>query len=81
MRNRYPEARKSLARVRGIQTTDLEDTKHNIIEQELEEIRANVEYTAPTAAHSHNRFGATLEGWLTCFRPANKVLYRTLLGQ
>ncbi|KAF9220612.1 general substrate transporter [Gyrodon lividus] len=61
------EARVSLARARGLTPNEAKD--HYIIKREVEEIRANVQYEKNTKG-----------GWVDCFRPQNKTLYRTLLG-
>ena len=61
-------ARRSVARVRGIPRS--EETTDPLINREVEEIRSNVEYEQNISA-----------GWLDCFKPKNKTLYRTLLGK
>jgi len=61
------EAHWSLARTRGLSKE--EATTHALIQREAEEIRAGVE--------REEKFKG---GWIDCFKPANKTLYRTLLG-
>ncbi|KAH7912110.1 general substrate transporter [Hygrophoropsis aurantiaca] len=64
----YPEkAQDSLARTRGIPAH--EAAEHFIIRREIEEIKSNVEYELKVKS-----------GWIDCFKPKNKTLYRTLLG-
>ncbi|EIW77729.1 general substrate transporter [Coniophora puteana RWD-64-598 SS2] len=65
--DRMDEAKASLATVRGFSTAEAAD--HPIILREAEEIRTNV------TDYMKNR-----GGWLDCFSPANKTLYRTILG-
>ncbi|KAG6848857.1 hypothetical protein H0H93_013395 [Arthromyces matolae] len=65
MRGRFDQVRHSLARSHGIKNEDTDPFLH----AKLEEIRSNVEHERSVRA-----------GWVTCFRPANKTLYRTLLG-
>ncbi|RDB21794.1 High-affinity glucose transporter ght2 [Hypsizygus marmoreus] len=67
LRGRYAEARRSLARAHGI-PKDQEDTEPFIV-SEVDAIKANLEFEKDLKA-----------GWIDCFRPANKTLYRTLLG-
>lgn len=57
----------SLARARGLTASEAND--HFIIRREVEEIKSSVEHE-----------NATKGGWIDCFRPHNKTLYRTLLG-
>jgi hypothetical protein len=61
------EAQKSLARSRGIPKEEVQG--HFIILREVEEIKSSVQYEKQTRG-----------GWIDCFRPKNKTLYRTLLG-
>jgi hypothetical protein len=61
------EAQKSLARTRGIPKEEAKG--HFIILREVEEIKSSVQYEMQTRG-----------GWIDCFRPQNKTLYRTLLG-
>jgi MFS family permease len=56
-----------LARTRGLSPAEAKD--HYITRHEVEEIRSSVEDER-----------ATTGGWIDCFRPHNKTLYRTLLG-
>ncbi|THH12759.1 hypothetical protein EW146_g7392 [Bondarzewia mesenterica] len=46
-----------------------EANSHYIIKREAEEIRTEVEYEKQVKG-----------GWIDCFRPGNKTLYRTILG-
>jgi hypothetical protein len=61
------EAQLSLARSRGIPKEEAKS--HYIIIREVEEIKASVQYEKQIHG-----------GWVDCFRPQNKTLYRTLLG-
>ncbi|KIJ67307.1 hypothetical protein HYDPIDRAFT_165963 [Hydnomerulius pinastri MD-312] len=65
--DRLDEAQVSLARTRGLSAAEAKE--HYIIRREVEEIRSNVQYEKKTRA-----------GWIDCFKPKNKTLYRTLLG-
>ncbi|KAG2155291.1 general substrate transporter [Suillus bovinus] len=65
--DRMEEAQFSLARSRGIPKDEAKS--HYIIVREVEEIRSFVEYEKQVRG-----------GWIDCFRPQNKTLYRTLLG-
>jgi MFS transporter, SP family, sugar:H+ symporter len=64
---REEDAKISLARVRGVPVEHALD--HWIISREIEEIKSNWEYEKQVQG-----------GWLDCFRPGNKILYRTFLG-
>jgi SP family sugar:H+ symporter-like MFS transporter len=64
---RIEHARESLARVRGIGKHEAHE--HRIVKAEAEGIQSQVEYERNIQA-----------GWLTCFKPKDKILYRTLLG-
>ncbi|KAF9026628.1 general substrate transporter [Hymenopellis radicata] len=66
-RGRYEDARIALARTRGIPRDRI--MTDPLVTREVEEIRSNVEYEK-----------AFNGGWIDCFRPKNKILYRTLLG-
>ena len=66
--NRMPEARRSLARTRGIPVDQAQD--HPILKEEADEIQANALYEAKFKS-----------GWIDCFKVENKTLYRTLLGE
>lgn len=65
--DRMEEAQLSLARSRGIPKEEAKS--HYIIIREVEEIKASVQYEKQIHG-----------GWVDCFRPQNKTLYRTLLG-
>jgi SP family sugar:H+ symporter-like MFS transporter len=65
--DRLDEARLSLARVRGVPVEEAKS--HYIIAREIEEIKSSIEYERQVRA-----------GWIDCFKPKNKTLYRTLLG-
>ncbi|KIY74099.1 general substrate transporter [Cylindrobasidium torrendii FP15055 ss-10] len=83
-KGRDEEARRSIARVRGVTGNSgvfkiskgsekedaLKERWNGLIDRELEEIRSTIEY------ESHLGTGT----WIDCFRPQNKILYRTLLG-
>ena len=65
-KGRYDDARVSLARSRGI---PLEEAEHNkMIHRELEDMRSAIEYEQSVKA-----------GFLDCFKPERKQLYRTIL--
>ncbi|KAG6812815.1 hypothetical protein H0H92_000273 [Tricholoma furcatifolium] len=64
---RFDEARHSLARSHGIPRS-AEETDPFLLAK-VEDIRINVEHEKKLRA-----------GWVDCFKPANKTLYRTLLG-
>lgn len=66
-RGRLDEAKISLARTRGLSPAEAND--HYITRREVEEIQSSVEHEK-----------ASKGGWIDCFRPHNKTLYRTLLG-
>jgi SP family sugar:H+ symporter-like MFS transporter len=61
------KTRLALARVRGVPTHEAHD--HWIIRREADEIQSQAEYDKQIQS-----------GWLDCFRPRGKTLYRTLLG-
>lgn len=61
------KAADAIARTRGIPHSEAKTDP--IVVREVEEIRSNVEYEKNFAG-----------GWLDCFKPGNKILYRTLLG-
>ncbi|EKM51398.1 uncharacterized protein PHACADRAFT_263484 [Phanerochaete carnosa HHB-10118-sp] len=65
-RGRYDEARLSLARSRGIPLDEAEHNKR--IHRELEDMRTAIEHETRVKA-----------GFVDCFRPQRKQLYRTLL--
>ncbi|KAK7696521.1 hypothetical protein QCA50_001179 [Cerrena zonata] len=66
-KGRYDEAKYALARARGVNPKEADD---NIkIHRELADMRTAVEHEAAIQA-----------GWIDCFKPENKQLYRTLLG-
>jgi len=65
-RDRYDDARRSMAMTRGIPAEEADD--HFAIHRELEEMRSAVEYERKVKA-----------GWIDCFKPERKQLYRTLL--
>ncbi|KAI6001950.1 general substrate transporter [Pisolithus albus] len=64
---RMDEAHVSLAVSRGIPASDA--YKHHFIRHEAEGIKENVEYEKHVKG-----------GWVDCFKPKGKILYRTLLG-
>ncbi|KAI0086841.1 general substrate transporter [Irpex rosettiformis] len=66
VKGRYDEARISLAKSRGIPMHEVDDNK--FIHRELEDMQRVVAYEAEVKA-----------GFLECFKPAHKQLYRTLL--
>ncbi|KAI0667534.1 general substrate transporter [Trametes maxima] len=65
--NRFPEARSAIAATRGIPESEAEN--HFFVHRELEEMKSAVEFESKVKA-----------GWLDCFKPEHKQLYRTLLG-
>lgn len=64
---RMDEAQVSLAVSRGIPAS--EAYKHHFIRHEADGIKENVEYEKHVKG-----------GWVECFKPKGKILYRTLLG-
>ncbi|KAF9076701.1 general substrate transporter [Rhodocollybia butyracea] len=67
--NRNDRALHSIARVHGISYKEAQD--HPLPNRLLAEIQSHVDVERQFAAQT---------GWIDCFRPKNKVLYRTLLG-
>lgn len=65
--DRMEEAQLSLARSHGIPKEEAKS--HYVIIREVEEIKSSVQYEKQIHG-----------GWIDCFRPHNKTLYRTLLG-
>ncbi|KAG5650331.1 hypothetical protein H0H81_012603 [Sphagnurus paluster] len=65
--DRFEEARHSLARSHGIHVED--EHTNEFLENKVQDIRINIEHERQLRA-----------GWIDCFRPANKTLYRTVLG-
>ncbi|KAG8744530.1 hexose transporter hxt1 [Ceratobasidium sp. 414] len=65
-RGRVTEAESSIARVRGFRVDD----HHEHVLRDLREMQDSVKYEQ-SLSHA---------GWLDCFRPQRKTLYRTLLG-
>ncbi|KAI0337288.1 general substrate transporter [Trametopsis cervina] len=65
-RGDYDGAKISLARARGIPRDEIDDNK--IIQREFEDMRSAVTYESAVRA-----------GFVECFRPGHKQLYRTLL--
>ncbi|KAM5541537.1 hypothetical protein V8D89_004727 [Ganoderma adspersum] len=63
---RFDEARRSVALARGI--PDSEADKHQFIHREIAEMRSAIERESKEKA-----------GWMECFNPRRKQLYRTLL--
>lgn len=66
-RNRMEEAKTALARTRQVRADDVHT--NNLLEREIEGIRESAERDSKIQA-----------GWLACFNPQRKTLYRTLLG-
>jgi len=66
-RNRMEEAKSALARTRQVRADDTH--MNNLLEREIEGIRESAEHERKIRA-----------GWLACFSPRRKTLYRTLLG-
>ena len=67
-RGRFDEARHAIAVTLGVSLED--ENVNTLVGREVEEIRSNVEYEKTFAAN-----------WIDCFKPGNKILYRTLLGE
>ncbi|KAF5390495.1 hypothetical protein D9757_005241 [Collybiopsis confluens] len=67
--DRHDHALKAISRVHGMSYEEAEH--HPLTTKHLAEIQSHVEF---------QRQYASQDGWLDCFRPKNKVLYRTLLG-
>ncbi|TBU40880.1 general substrate transporter [Dichomitus squalens] len=65
-RGRYDEARRSIALARGI--PDSEADNHAVVHREVGEMRAAIDLESKEKA-----------GWMECFNPRRKQLYRTLL--
>ncbi|KAI0721758.1 general substrate transporter [Fomitopsis betulina] len=65
-RGRYDEALMSLASARGVPRAEAAD--HFILNREMEEMREAIDYEKSVQS-----------GWLDCFTPGRKQLYRTLL--
>ncbi|KIK54365.1 hypothetical protein GYMLUDRAFT_48737 [Collybiopsis luxurians FD-317 M1] len=66
---KHEQALHSIARVHGMSFSDAQ--QHPLTTKHLAEIRNHAEFQRQHAAQS---------GWIDCFRPKNKVLYRTILG-
>jgi len=64
---RLKEAERSIARSYGIKAAD--EHSNNFVQTEVEGIANQIEMERRLKA-----------GWIDCFKPANKTLYRTLLG-
>ena len=62
------EAKIALARTRQVRADDVHT--NNLLEREIEGIRESAERDSKIRA-----------GWLACFNPQRKTLYRTLLGE
>lgn len=62
------EAKSALARARQVRIDDV--YANNLLEREIEGIRETAEYERKIQA-----------GWLACFSPQRKTLYRTFLGE
>ncbi|KAB5588785.1 High-affinity glucose transporter ght2 [Ceratobasidium theobromae] len=65
-RGRMAEAERSIARVRGVEVEDKDDH----VVRDLREMQDSVKYEQSLSQ----------AGWIDCFRPERKTLYRTLLG-
>lgn len=63
----FDQAKIALARTRGISLA--EEDSDNAVHREVEDIRESIEHEKNIKA-----------GWLACFSPERKTLYRTLLG-
>ena len=61
-------AREALARTRGVRPEDAHT--HALIVREADEMQNMAEYEAKQQS-----------GWIDCFKPKDKILYRTLLGK
>ena len=61
------EAKSALARTRQVRADDVHT--RNLLDREIQGIRETAEYESKIQA-----------GWLDCFNPQRKTLYRTLLG-
>ena len=64
---RLKEAERSVARAHGIKKEDQSESK--LVQGVVSEIANQIEVERRLAS-----------GWISCFKPANKTLYRTLLG-
>ncbi|KAL0562708.1 hypothetical protein V5O48_019373, partial [Marasmius crinis-equi] len=63
------EAEIAIARTRGIPRDQAKEDP--LVVSEVEEIKKNVEWEKQFVGQT---------GWIDCFKPKNKILYRTLLG-
>ncbi len=63
---RHDEARRSIARTRGISVEEADN--HRFVHRELEEMQSAIEFESKEKV-----------GWVECFNPRRKSLYRTLL--
>ena len=66
-RGRMEEAKSALARTRQVRADDIHT--RSLLEREIEGIRESAGHEEKIRA-----------GWLACFNPERKTLYRTLLG-
>jgi SP family sugar:H+ symporter-like MFS transporter len=64
--NRMEQARRSIERVAGVKAGESDP----VVEHDLAEMQKSIEH--------ENSIGTA--GWLDCFKPQNKTLYRTILG-
>ncbi|KAH9938799.1 general substrate transporter [Epithele typhae] len=64
---RFDQAKRSIALARGISAEEADD--HPLIHREIEGMRSAIDYESKVKA-----------GWLECFNPERKQLYRTLFG-
>lgn len=85
-RGRYPEAKRSLARARGIPDHEVDDNWK--IHREVRPFCFTVFCGTDILAVGHQLVdmqsaleheSAVRAGWIDCFRPEGKLLYRTLL--
>ncbi|KAI0781709.1 general substrate transporter [Irpex lacteus] len=65
-KGRYDEARVSLAKSRGVPMNEVDS--NIFVQRELEDMRSSIEYESQVKA-----------GFIDCFRPQHKQLYRTVL--
>ncbi|KAK7452121.1 hypothetical protein VKT23_012226 [Stygiomarasmius scandens] len=90
-KDRYTDAHLSVARTHGIPSSEAHT--HHLTTRLVNEIRNNLEWLQQIRDKEDLEHGKTdasgnviprsrnmFSGWVDCFRPRNKTLYRTLLG-
>ncbi|KAF5369384.1 hypothetical protein D9758_002547 [Tetrapyrgos nigripes] len=81
-KGRYDEAHVSIARIHGI--SSFQAQTHPLVTRQIGEIRNSLQWLQELRKdvehNSSSNRKSFLSEWLECFRPRNKVLYRTILG-